>query len=388
MIRLSMIGVWLVLSCVQGFAQEHEEHHEEHEEGIVTLEPEQMETLDLEIITVQHGKLTDTLRFPAEIEFDPMRVAHLTPRVEGIAKEVNYRLGDGVKKGVVLAILESRELGKAKSDYLASLARESLHQKVFEREKRLWEKRISAEQDFLEAEQALAETLIAVRQAREALFALGVSNDILKSLPGESEQVLNRYRMTMPFDGKIIEQHITLGEVLNTERTAFIVADTSQVWVMARVTERDLDAIRVGQKAVATFKGIPGRTFPGMIDFISSQIERDSRTAQIRLVLENPHEMLRAGMFGEVTVLVPNTKETDAFLVPKAALQRVKDGFVAFRQLERGRYEMVPVTVLTQSNDFAEVTGVLQPGDQLVTGDTFILKSQANKENLVGDHDH
>lgn len=388
MIRLSFIGMCLILSCVLGLAQEHKDHHEKHEEGIVTLEPEQLKTLDLEIITVQHGKLTDTLRFPAEIEFDPTRVAHLTPRVEGIAKEVNYRLGDWVKKGAVLAILESRELGKAKSDYLASLAREVLHRKVFEREKRLWEKRVSAEQDFLQAEQILTETRIAVRQAREALFALGVSNDIMKSLPNESEKVLNRYRMTMPFDGKIIEQHITLGEVLNTERTAFIVADTTQVWVMARVTERDLSAVRIGQKAVATFKGIPGHIFSGTVDFIGSQIERDSRTAQIRLVLENQREILRAGMFGEVAVLVPNTKEADAFLVPKAALQRVKEGFVAFRQLEPGRYEMVPITVLTESNDFAEVTGALQPGDQLVTGDTFILKSQANKENLVGDHDH
>lgn len=391
MIKAGMIWVSLALFYVQGFAQEHQDHQDhldEHEEGIVVLEPEQLETLDLGVITVQHGKLTDTLRFPAEIEFDPMRVAHLTPRVEGITKEVNFRLGDSVKKRDVLAILESRELGKAKSDYMAQLAREALHQKTFEREKRLWEKRISAEQDFLVAEQILAETRIAVRQAREVLLSLGVSNEILTTLPNESELVLNRYNMTMPFDGKIIEQHISLGEVLTTQRTAFIVADTSHVWVMARVTERDLSAVKTGQEALATFKGLPGRTFPGEVDFISSQIERDSRTAQIRLVLENPQEMLRAGMFGQVVVQVPSKKETNAFLVPKNALQRVQDGYVAFRQLEPGRYEMVSVNVLTESNDFAEVTGDLQPGDQLVTGDTFILKSHANKEELVGDHDH
>ena len=93
-------------------------------------------------------------------------------------------------------------------------------------------------------------------------------------------------------------------------------------------------------------------------------------------------------MFGQVVVQVPSKKETNAYLVPKTALQRVRSGYVAFRQLEPGRYEMVSVTVLSESNDFAEVTGDLQPGDQLVTGDTFILKSHANKEELVGDHAH
>ncbi len=388
MIKTGRIWTSLVLLYGQGFAQEAKEHHGEHAPTMIILEPGQLENLDLDVIAIQHGKLMDRLRFPAEVEFDPMRVAHLTPRVEGIAREVNYRLGDPVSKGDVLAVLESRELAKAKSDYLASQAREALHQKIFEREKRLWQKRISAEQEFLEAEQALAEARIAVRQDRETLFSLGVSGDTLESLPHESERVLNRYRMTMPFDGKIIEQHITLGEVLTTGRTAFVVADTRVVWVMARVSERDLNAVRVGQKGVATFKGLPNRVFPGIVDFIGSQVDRESRTAPIRLVLNNPRGLLRAGMFGQVTVQVTHTKEANAYLVPKTALQRIKNGHVAFRQREPGEYEMVSVTVIAESNEFAEITGPLQPGDRLVAGDTFILKSQANQEALAGDHDH
>jgi len=362
---------------------EHETHGE-----IVVLAPAQRASLDLSVTAVQHGRLTDTLRFPSEIEFDPMRVAHLTPRVAGMVKEVHFRLGDSVKKGEVLAVLESRDLGKAKSDYLAALARQDLHEKIYAREKGLWEKGVSAEQEFLEAELDWAEARIRVRQARESLYSLGVDEESLEALSNESQIALNRYRMTMPFAGTIIRQHITLGEMLTEGSAAFVVADTSRVWVMAQVSERDLNAIRPGQIGVMSFNGLPNRGFRGVVDFISSEIDRETRTARMCLVLDNPGGMLRAGMFGQTSVLVPNEKEAETFLVPKAALQRMAHGPVAFREIEPGRYEMVAVAIVVASEEFAEVTGPLQPGDRLVTGDTFILKSQAGKAGMASGHHH
>jgi len=387
MIETRMLLVSALLFTATAYAQ-HDHHDDHSEEGIVTLEPSQMEALDLSVIALERGSLTDAHRFPAEVELDPMRVAHLTPRVEGIVREVHYRLGDRVSEGALLATLESRELGKAKSTYLAALAREALREKIHAREKRLWEKGISAEQDFLEAEQARVEARIATSLAREALFSLGVSRTELEALPDQAERVLNRYRMTMPFDGTIIEQHITFGEVLNPGSTAFIVADTRTVWIMARVSERDLRRIAIGQEGLAVFDGQPERTYRGNIDFIDARLDRETRTARVRLVAENPGERLRAGMFGRLTVLVPNASGEIGFLVPKTALQRTEDGHVVFRRLEPGRYQRLVVTLLAETDVLAEISGPLEPGEVVVTGDTFILESSAGGESLVGSHNH
>ena len=379
-----ILGI-VLLSSPFALGQDHEEHHEDE---FITLTEEQRRTLNLNNHVVSKGSINQILTFPAELQFDPMNVAHLTPRVEGIVKEVRVRLGDTVEKGEVLAILESRELGTAKSNYLAALARQSLRQKTLAREERLWQKRISAEQDYLVAEQALAESRIEVRGAREALYALGLDEKTLLRLPHQSERSLNRYQMTAPFEGQVTEQHITLGEVVREDRAAFVVVDTRTMWVMAQVPERDLSTVRTGVEGLVQLTGLPQNSFSGTVDFISHQLDRNTRTAAARLVLDNPTQLLRAGMYGSLAVTIENPKQSGGFLVPQSALQQLGDQKVVFRQLEPGNYQMITVSILAQSGGFAEVMGDLSVGNRLVTGDTFILKSIAAKESMGEGHAH
>ena len=365
--------------------QDQEAHHQD---ALIKLTEDQRKSLNLTSHVISKGSIKHLLTFPAELQFDPMNVAHLAPRVEGIVREVRVRLGDMVEKGQVLAILESRELGSAKSNYLAALTRLSLRQKTLVREERLWQKGFSAEQDYLVAEQATAESHIEVREAREALFALGLDEKALLQLPQQSESSLNRYQITAPFKGQVTEQHITLGEVVKEDRAPFVVVDTRTMWVMAQVPERDLSSVRSGIEGVVQFTGLPQTSFSGTVDFISHQLDRNTRTAAARLVLENPNQLLRAGMYGSLAVTFPNPKQSGGFLVPQSALQMLGDQRMVFRQIEPGNYQMISVSILAQSGGFAEVMGDLNDGDRLVTGDTFILKSIAAKERLGEGHAH
>ena len=378
-----------------GDHDDHEEdgdhqHEESHEENIVTLTEDQMKSLSLGSVQVSRGELTERFSFPAEIQFDPMKVAHLTPRVQGTVREVNHVLGDVVKGGSELAVLESRELGVSKSNYLASLALQRLRERTFAREERLWKQQITSEQDYLEAAQALEESRIEVLLARQNLLALGVSEEDLALLGLQGNHLeLNRYRMTMPFDGRIIEQHITRGEVLDERDAAFVVADTRSMWVNARVPERDLAQVSEGLEALVTVKSLGGAAFNGRIEYLSSQLDPETRTALARLTLPNPDGLLRAGMFAEVTVLVPRQSATSGgLIVPSAAIQRVKDGQVVFKRMGEGTYESIPVTILRITANAAEVSGELAAGDSLATGDLFILKSQVSKHELGSGHSH
>ena len=199
---------------------------------------------------------------------------------------------------------------------------------------------------------------------------------------------LNQYRMTMPFAGRIIEQHISRGEVLKEDNAAFVVADASRMWVMARVSERDLNAVRPGQEGMVTLSSLPGRTFPAAVDFIGSRLDSETRTARARVVLDNPDQVLRAGMFAVLTVVVPGVEKSEAFLVPAAAVQGDGEDALVFRVLGPGRYEAVRVTRLAQSDALVEIAGPLQSGDALASGDTFVLKSLAGGEEMGAGHAH
>ncbi len=161
----------------------------------------------------------------------------------------------------------------------------------------------------------------------------------------------------------------------------------SRVWAMARIYERDIRKIKPGQKAVLTINAFPGETFTGDIDYVGSQLDEKTRTVDARVVLPNPGNKLRAGMFGKITLFVEQSlKSKDTFLLPQAALQRSKDDFVVFKEKGDGRFEQVTVQLVARAGEFAEVTGDLTLGDHIATGDTFILKSLAAKEELGGEH--
>lgn len=373
----------------QGREESGQKEQRVERRGLVVLDPEQFAELNLGSYEVRRGTLQDTKEYPVEIQFDPNRVAHLTPRVAGVVSEVRFGVGDRVEQGVTLAVLESRELGRAKSVYLAALARQGLGEKTYAREKRLWEKKISAEQDYLVAEKELQETRIEARMARESLLAMGVSEATLRQTEQNPAEGLNSYEMVAPFDGIITEQHITLGELLKDSSKAFVVVAPETVWAMARVYERDIGKIEPGLKAAITINAFPGETFSGDIDYVASQLDPETRTVVARVVLPNPKGRLRAGMFGKINLYF-NQKQTvsDSFLVPHAALQRSKDGFVVFKEVGEGRFEQKTVRLVAKAADFAEVTGDLKLGDKLATGDIFILKSQAEKAAMGGGLSH
>lgn len=365
--------------------EEHEDHHEDEN---ITLDRASMASLNLKPVTIEKGSLSNLINMPASVMFDPKRVAHLTPRVAGAAREIFFQLGDVVKEGDCLAVLDSRELGAAKSAWLAARARENLRGKTYDREQDLWKKRITSEQDYLEAQNALEESRIETRIARQTLLALGVTDEILETLAQNRDQPLTRYQLTAPFGGEVTEQHISLGEVMKEEDTAFVLVDKSQVWIMARVYERDIRKLEMDSQVTVSLEAFPGEVFRGNLDYIGSRLDEETRTVEARVVLKNPGGKLIAGMFGRVTAQEKSKTSMDHWLIPSSGVQRTEHGDTVYQFVKEGVYKPIPVTVVNRSSDFCEVRGALQPGIRVVVGDTFILKSEAGKAAMGEGHSH
>ncbi len=190
-----------------------------------------------------------------------------------------------------------------------------------------------------------------------------------------AEEKLAWYPLIAPFDGTIIEKHITLGEKVGDDLGVFVVADLSTVWVDLRVNQKDLPLIKKGQKAVIEAKsGLPAAS--GTIGYVEPVINEQTRTALARMVLDNSSGLFRPGTFVTADVLVE--KRRAKVTVARSILQDVDNVTCVFILDEHG-FEPRPVTVGESNGEYVEIVAGLMPGEQVVTKNSFRLKAELEK---------
>jgi cobalt-zinc-cadmium efflux system membrane fusion protein len=338
----------------------------------LSLSREEIRQLGIELAEAVRGTLDFHVSLPGEVRLNEDNLAHVVPKLAGIVREVNVTLGDSVERGRILAVLNSRELAAAKADYLAARERLHLAEATFRREQGLWDQRISAEKDYLEAKNALAEARIVLRATEQELQALGFAEAYIRALSNAPGDVLTRYEIAAPFDGTILEKHITLGEYVESNSDVFTVADLNTVWVDVNVYQRDLSHIRQGQEVVLSGPdGIPPTT--GTISYVAPLVDRETRTALARVVLPNTDGQWRPGLFLDVEVAFASSQAH--VIVPKPAVQRIGDDAVVFVEYDRG-FRPVPVSLGRESGELVEITAGLLAGGRYVAKGAFELKAK------------
>ncbi|NNF03105.1 MAG: efflux RND transporter periplasmic adaptor subunit, partial [Rhodothermales bacterium] len=355
---------------------------DERQQDVVHLTAAESEEFGIVLETAGPGEMRVEKTYPGEIRVNEDRYAHVTPRVPGVVRSVYASLGERVQVGGMMAVLESRELTDIKSGYLAAVERVDLALANFQREERLFEKKISSEQEYLEARQTLAQKRIEVRSAEQKLRALGFSEAYIEELPEESETSLTLYPLTAPFTGTVIEKHIALGEALEADTEAFEVADLSDVWVDLSVYQRDMGLIQEGQEVVISAGDHQERD---TISYVRPIVGENTRTAMARVVLPNPHGRWKPGMF--VNGLISVDAREAPIVVPKSALQTINGQSVIFVRTEEG-FIPRPVTVAEENSDQVSIATGLTQGETYVSAGGFALKSELQKSELsAGDAD-
>lgn len=350
-----------------------EADHQDHADGDegLHLTPDQRKRFGIVVRRAGAGSLHNEVSLPGEIVFNQDRVVHIVPRVAGISREVFKSVGDTVQAGEILAVIESRELADAKSEYLAARAREALAQKVFLREKTLHEKQVSPEQDYLEAEQALAEAQIELVSAEQKLHALGLPEMAVADLVAEHHRTLTRYEIRSPISGVVTEKHISLGESLSVDTDIFTVVDLSSVWVNLTVYTKNLSAVQPHQE-VRLRVDHSGSQARGEISMVTPFAEESTRSATARVVLDNSDGKWFPGTF--VTGFINTSEENLPVVVPRDAVQNIEGRDVVFIEHE-GDFEMNPVTVGRADRTSIEIVAGLEAGAPYVAEGAFHLKA-------------
>jgi cobalt-zinc-cadmium efflux system membrane fusion protein len=345
-------------------------------EARVKMPDEILKNLGIEIKTAEPAVIQPTLTLPGEIIFNEHTVVQVVPRLPGIVTAVERHHGQKVQKGDTLAVIESQMLAELRSAYQVAKKRLALAKTTYEREKQLWEEKISAKQDYLAARQLWNEAEIALDLAAVKLRALGVQPE------AASAENLARYEVRAPISGLIIDKTVALGQTLKEDDPIFVIADVSMVWAAITVYPKDLEVVKVGQKAMvrATATDVEGK---GTVLYITTLIGEQTRTATARIVLENRDGRWRPGMFVTAELVAGQIQVPVA--VSTNAIQTLDIGTVVF-----GRYgeyfEARPVELGHSDGKMVEVLKGFRAGEQYADGNTFAIKAELGKSGAVHEH--
>ncbi|MBI2715838.1 MAG: efflux RND transporter periplasmic adaptor subunit [Rhizobiales bacterium] len=343
--------------------------------AIVRLTPDQITGARVELAAVEGGTLTRRITVPGTIVPNADRIARVAVKLSGTVAELRKRLGDPVAKDEIVAILESREVADAKSEYLAARLTSELQQDLFERDKTLWDKGISNEQQFLRSRNLAAQTRMRLDIARQKLFALGLDQKEIAALPNEPEASLRRQEVRSPIAGRIAERKVDLGTAVgrdNLETELFVVMELDRVWVELTVNPVDLIAIKEGQGVSITTRGTTAKA-DGKVVFISPLLDKDTRSARVVAEIANSDGVWRPGSF--VTAAIAVEEQSVQLAIPISAIQTIGGEQVVFVRTSEG-FEKRPVVLARGDGRYAEVVSGLRAGETVAVVNSFALKAE------------
>jgi cobalt-zinc-cadmium efflux system membrane fusion protein len=387
----------------------HAEHGHEHGEAHtdeVKLTAGAVRDAGIRMEPVAKRLLSPVIAAPAQLAFNAEAMAHVGAPTMGRVVGIEARVGDVVKKGDTLLVIESSELGQAQSEHLQkrtdlgiALAAVEPAKQASDRARKLFEQSQGVslgevqkrEAETRAAEGAAMAANAASHAAANKLLLLGMSEADVKTL--EDKGTLNpRLPIRAPLDGSVIEREVTLGELVSPEKEALLVmADTSTVWLVAEVPGAKLDEIAVGDTAtIHVTAAKEEKPREGKVSYISPSLDPTTRTARVRIELPNPDAKLRPGTFARAeirTTPAPGTT-TETLAILAEAVQTVEGGPAVFVPVEgeENTFAKRTVSVGEPVDGWVPVLSGLKEGEPVVVSGTFVLKADLGKSSAAHEH--
>ena len=397
---LFVAGVITLLIFLRGKPEDPVEQPTAVDPNVVELSPEAQQNVGLTVMNVGDQQINQVVKTTGVVSPDQARVAHILPLARGIVEKVYVQLGDRVRGNQPLILYDNIELGELIGEHLSLLggleklkAKSNVARKFLDRAETLIEAEAIAQREY-ELRQAEYEQAVAgvesqraeLARVEEKLHRFGLSDQDIKTLGG-SEHGIHRTAshniLRAPFGGVIVKYEVSQGELVDRGKELFTVVDTSLVWVLADLYEKDIGLVTTGGECQVTVSTYPNQVFRGSITYVSDFLDPASRTAKVRCVVPNTDRRLKLAMFA--TVEIPVSGGRTALAVPIAALQRMNGDTVVFIQSDQTHFEKRSVHIGVRGEEWAEVISGLQRGERAVTIGSFHLKSTLLRELIGGE---
>ncbi len=367
-----------------------------------------VDRVGIDIGLVDRGSVVETVSATGEIIYDPTRVARLSSRAAGTVWRVEKNIGDRVREGDVLALIDAADVGRTKAELLQAAAQLDLRSKTYERLSQLGDG-VVAGRRVLEAETARAEAEVAVQKAIQALanFGMSLTYDAVRQMPSvklklkvrflglpssitrkldPTRDTSNLIPVLAPRDGLIVRRDVVAGEVIGTTKPLFTVADNSRMWLVLNVPLEEATHIAIGQKVIFRPDG-SNQDATGTLSWMSTDVDPETRTVMVRAELPNEDGLLRNETFGAGEIVL--REETDAILVPSSAVHWEGCCHVVFVRdkdfMKEGSYKVFHTRSVrpgVKVDESTELIAGLWPDEVVVTKGSGILRADLLKGNL------
>jgi cobalt-zinc-cadmium efflux system membrane fusion protein len=343
--------------------------------GQVWLSAQQVAEAKIQVAVAGAQVVDDSVVTSGMVTLEDTGTGHVFTPVTGRVVKINAEYGQRVKKGDVLAVLESPDIGSAVSDSHKAQADLIQAEHDLRRKKDLFEQHASSAADVEAAEDAQRTARAELERARAKQFLLHVGN---------VDSVTQTFALASPVDGEVLMRNINPGIEIQgqysggTSQELFTIGELGRVWVLGDLYEIDMGRVHEGARAQVTVVAYPDKVFEGQVDWISGGLDQTTRTAKVRCTFDNPDRMLKPSMFATVRIAVDERK---ALAIPRDALLRLGEYKVVFVQLgERdGKigFERMPVDIDEQdTRPWLQVNHGLEAGQKVVVSGAAALSQR------------
>ena len=373
---------------------------EKHDPNAVEVTLDAQRNAGIVIAAASEQRIEQLVKTTGVISPDAARVAHIVPLSQGVVESVYVQLGDRVQRGQPLVLYDNIELGESIGEYQnlrggwdKASAQQEVSRRSLERADSLIEvQAISPREyelrkaEYEQAKAAVESSRAEVARAEEKLHRFGLTDEDLKRLDSSehgTHRTASHNTVRAPLSGVVTKYDVSKGEVVGRDKELFTIVDTSTVWALADVYEKDIQYVARGGQCLVTLASYPNDVFKGKITYLSDALDPASRTAKLRCVLPNPDGRLKLEMFA--TVSVPTKESRVGVTVPATALQEVSGQPVIFVQTEPTKFEKRVVQVGERNEQKAEILTGIRAGEKVVASGSFYLKSALMRELIGGE---
>ena len=328
----------------------------------VTLTPERMQSIGVKTGVVQYKQVQDEIRTTGDVEADETKLAEVQVRFSGwIQKVYADATFQRIRKGQPLLTIYSPDVVTTENEYL--LAKQN---------------RDSLAQSTVPGVASGASSLLS--SALERLKQWQIPDREIKELE-QTGKIRHELEIDAPVSGFIVDRAALPNMYAQPGAKLYSVADLSTVWVYAQVFQSDLGRIKIGTAAEITVNSYPGRIFRGRVSFVWPQVDPATRTAKVRLQIQNPKLTLSLRMFVNVRLDVPLGRQ---LVIPASGIFQTGTRQIAFVDKGEGHFEPRDLEVGARAGDDMIISKGLKAGDHIVTSANFLIDSESQLQAALG----
>jgi cobalt-zinc-cadmium efflux system membrane fusion protein len=326
------------------------------------------------------AEVRETLRVPGRIEVDETRLARIGSPVTGRITELEAAVGQNVRRGDVLAGINSTELSSAQLGFLKAMSQRQLAERAAGRAQQLYDADVIGQAELQRRQSELVQADAELSAARDQMKVLGMSERAIQRLQ-DTRTVNSLTQIVSGISGTVIERKVTPGQVVQPADSVYLVADLTKVWLVADIPEQISGLVQVGEAVDAEVAALPGRVLKGTLTFVSVTVSPETRTVRVRMDLPNPEREYKPAMLA--TVLVKG-KPTRQLVVPAAAVVREDNRDHVFVQTGSGpgSFLLRQVSLGGEYEGKRVVVSGLREGEPIVIDGAFHLNNERKRREL------